>query len=74
MMEKRRYPATRQPLDLDSFIANFMEDYEEGVTLQIGQRRQPLSIGSRDPYRLAKLAIDTITSDASRVSAKTNAE
>jgi hypothetical protein len=63
-MEKRRYPATREPLDLDSFIANFMEDYEEGGTMQIGQHLQSLSIGSRDLYRLAELVIYTITANA----------
>jgi hypothetical protein len=60
-MEKRRYPLTREPLDLDSFLANFMEDYEEGETMQSGQHRQSLPIGSWDPYLLAKLAVNTIT-------------
>jgi hypothetical protein len=63
-MEKRRYPPTREPLDLDSFLANFMEDYEEGETMQSGQHRQSLPIGSWDPYRLAELAIYTTTASA----------
>jgi hypothetical protein len=50
-MEKRRYKATREPLDLDCFIANFMEDYEQCDTLQIGHYRQALSSGSREPHQ-----------------------
>jgi hypothetical protein len=50
-MEKRRYTAMREPLDLDCFIANFMEDYEECDTLQIRQHRQALSPGIREPHQ-----------------------
>ena len=73
-MEKRRYPATRQPLDLESFIANFMEDYEEGLTMQIGPPWQPLYIGSRDPYCLGSWPLTPLIRIPDRVNAKTNAE
>jgi len=63
-MEKRRYSATREPLDLDNFIANLLEDYEQGETMRIGQHRQSLSNGSLNFYPLGDLAIDTIALNA----------
>lgn len=35
-MEKKRYPAFKEPLDLDSFLANFIEEYEEARPDQSG--------------------------------------
>jgi hypothetical protein len=63
-MEKRRYKATREPLDLDCFIANFMEDYEECDTLQIGHYRQALSSGSREPHQAVGEAIKSFAAAA----------
>jgi hypothetical protein len=63
-MGKMRYPATREPLDLDSFIANFMEDYEQGETVQMGQRRQALSADAGTRIDLWELAMDTMTAAA----------
>jgi hypothetical protein len=50
-MEKMRYPVTREPLDLDNFIANFVEDYEESETMQMVQLRQAPSAVSQHPHR-----------------------
>jgi hypothetical protein len=63
-MGKMRYPATREPLDLDSFIANFMEDYEQGETVQMGQRWQALSADAGTRIDLWELAMDTMTAAA----------
>jgi hypothetical protein len=52
-MEKRRYPATRDPMDLDCFIANFMEDYEDCDTMQTWQDWEALPAGGQDPHRSA---------------------
>jgi len=35
-MKKKRYPASQEPLDLDSFLANFIEEHKEARPGQSG--------------------------------------
>jgi hypothetical protein len=49
-MKKRRFAATKEPMDLECFIANFIQDYEECDALQVGQHQEAFSPESRDPH------------------------
>jgi len=49
-MEKRRFAMTREPIDLECFIANFIEEYEENEAKEIEQK-QEFCAGNQNPHR-----------------------